>query len=309
MLRPATELRAGLLVVLAAVFAAGAAVSQQPQRPQPLGPAPPELGSVRRADEKPPQIEKVGFDQKLDALLPLDAVLRDESGATVTLGSFFKERPVVLVPVYYGCPMLCGVVLDNIVRSLSAVGLEPGKDMEIVIFSFNPDDDAEKARSRKDYTLARFPELAGASSSWHFLTADAETITRLTQTIGFRYERIPATGDFSHTSGIVIATPEGKISRYFFGIDYPGRDVRLALVEAAAMRIGTLTDHALLFCFRYDPNTGRYNALTLNIVRLAGAATVIALALALGLTLRRDRRRAMASRGPEKPSPEKLRTV
>lgn len=312
MRRPATNSRAGLAAGLAIALIAGAAMAQgsaqAPQRHQPLGPPPPELGSTRPADAKPPQIERVGFDQKLGGTLPLDAILRDETGASLALGSLFGERPVVLVPVYFKCPMLCGVVLDNIVRSLSAVGLEPGREMEIVIFSFNPEDGPEQARERKQYILSRFPELTG-KEAWHFLTADGDTITRLTGAIGFRYERIPETGDFSHTSGIVVATPEGKISRYFFGIDYPGRDVRLALVEAADRKIGSLTDHALLFCFRYNPATGRYNALTLNIVRLAGVATVIALGLALALTLRRDRKNGRRPRGSEKPGPENLRTA
>lgn len=266
-----------------------------PALAQAPGPAP--LGSAQPTpDRLPENLTGVGFDQRLGEAVPLDLPFRDEEGRAVTLGSFFGERPVVLVPAYYECPMLCSLVLEGLAGSLAGAGLDLGREVEVVTVSFDPRDTPETARAKKESTLRRLgrPE---AAPGWHFLSGEPAAIRGFTEAVGFRYREDPATGEFSHTAGVVVATAQGRISRYFFGLEPPGRDLRLAVVEAGAGRVGSLADHLLLFCFRYDPATGRYSALTLRVVRLAGAGTVLGLAAAILLAVARERRRGRTSPG------------
>jgi protein SCO1/2 len=236
----------------------------------------------------PKALEGVGFDQRLGELLPLDLELRDEDGRGVELGAFFGERPVVLALVYYECPMLCTLVLNGLTGALKGVGLEAGKDFEVVVVSFDPRETPELARAKKAAYLDRYgrPETAPA---WHFLTGSPAAIERLTAAAGFRYAWDEAAEQFAHPSGILTATPEGRISRYLFGTDFAPRDLRLALVESAGGRIGTRTDQVLLYCYHYDPATGRYSAAVMNLVRAGALATVASLALVIGVFWRSER--------------------
>jgi protein SCO1/2 len=237
----------------------------------------------------PPALREVGYDQRLGELLPGDVALKDESGAEVRLGELLGERPLVLALVYYDCPMLCTLVLNGLVAGLKAVDLEPGRDFEVVAVSFDPREGAELARAKKAVYLERYGAEETAAG-WHFLTGEEAAIERLTAAAGFRYAFDEQSGQFAHPSGVLVATPEGRISRYLFGTDYAPRDLRLALVESGAGRVGSLTDQVMLFCFHYDPATGRYSAAVLNLVRAGGAAAVLALAALVTVLVRREKR-------------------
>jgi len=247
---------------------------------------------VAAAEESalPPALQDVGFDQKLGDQVPLDLVFRDETGREVTLGDYFDSRPVVLSLVYYKCPMLCTLVLDGLTSSLKALSLVPGREFEIVTVSFDPRESPELALAKKEAYLARYgrPE---AGEGWHFLTGEEESIRRLAAAVGFRYAYDPELDQFAHASGILVLTPESRIARVLFGIEYAPRDLKLSLVEASQGKIGTLVDQLLLFCFHYDPATGKYGAMVLNLVRAGGAVTVLGGGLAILGMLRRERRR------------------
>lgn len=238
----------------------------------------------------PAALEGVGIDQRLNELLPLDAGFVDEQGVEVKLGDYFGEKPVVLALVYYECPMLCTLELNGLLRALRALPLDVGKDFEVVTVSFDPDETPQLAAGKKrEYTSQYGRE--GTDPSWHFLTGSAESIGRLAEAIGFRYRYDPQTDLFSHASAIYVATPRGHLSKYFYGVEYSARDLRLGLVEASAGKIGTVADEILLFCFHYDPATGKYGVVIMNVLRLAGVATVVLLGGFIAVMLRRDRRR------------------
>jgi len=248
----------------------------------------------------PTALEEVGFDQLLGGSVPLDLTFLDEAGREVRLGDYFGEKPVILVPAYYECPMLCTLVLNSVASSLATVDFVPGRDFEVVVISFDPDDTPELAREKKRLTLLRYDRTpegpaggAMAGAGWHFLSGEPAAIHAVMAAIGFRYTKNDSTGEFAHTAGLVVTTPEGTIARYFFGLEYPGRDVRLSLVEAADGEIGSLADQVFLYCFRYDPATGQYSAASLNLVRAAGLLTVVALVAFVLLALFRERRRRM----------------
>jgi protein SCO1 len=247
----------------------------------------------RPASETPSVLRDVGFDQKLGATVPLDIPLRDESGAAVRLRAFFGKKPVVLNLVYYDCPMLCNVSMTGLASALDVLTLDPGKDFEIVTVSFDPREGPAEAAARKKRQLERY-KRSGAAEGWHFLTGDAPALHSLTQAVGFRYVWDQASRQFAHPAGVVVLTPEGRIARYLFGIEYAPRDLRLALVEASAGRVGTAVDQVFLFCYRYDPSTGRYSAAILRIVRGAAVLTVLGL-LAFILAMRRRERAAAAA--------------
>ncbi len=248
----------------------------------------------------PGPLTEVGFDQRLGEPLPLELEFTDAAGEPVVLGELFGERPVILAPVYYTCPMLCGMVLNGLVTSLKAVPFEAGSDYQVVAFSFDPSDTPEQAMARKENAVARY---GGDGDGFHFLVGDAEAVGALSEAIGFRYAYDEASGEFAHAAGLVVATPEGVIARQFYGVEYPPRHVRLGLVEAAEGRIGGLVDQVLLYCFHYDPASGRYSAITLNLVRLGGALTVAALALLVLGMLYRERRLRLAAPAAAQPAP------
>ncbi len=271
---PAGRARTALALALTAALAATAATGQ-------------DMATV--TGELPGPLAEIGFDQRPGEQLPLDLNMRDEFGSEVRLGSYFGDRPVILAPVYYTCPMLCGMVLNGLVTSLKTLPFEPGRDYEVVAFSFDPDDTAEQAMARKDNAVARYGREADGTG-FHFLTGDAEAIARLTEAIGFRYARDGDSGEFAHTAGLVLATPDGRIARQLFGVEYAPRDLRLALVEAGEGEIGGLVEAVLLYCFHYDPQIGKYSAMTMNMVRLGGVLTLAVLGGFVGLMLWRERR-------------------
>jgi protein SCO1/2 len=238
----------------------------------------------------PAALAGVGVDQKLDALVPLDLKFRDEFNRSLPLSTYFHGKPVLLAFVYYRCPMLCTQILNGIETSLKAVSLNPARDFEVVSVSFDPKDSAETAAGKRKMILQRYgrPETA---NGWHFLTGDEPEIRALTGAAGFHYRYDPVTQQFAHASAIMILTPEGRLSRYFYGVEYAPRDLRLGLVEASANKIGSPVDQILLFCFHYDPATGKYGAIAMNSVRLAGGLFVLLGGGLLLVVFRRDLRR------------------
>jgi len=240
------------------------------------------------ASQVPQALREIGFDQNLDQPVPLDTVFRDEAGATVRLGDYFGTRPVVLVFAYYDCPMLCTLVINGLASALDLLSLEPGKDFEIVTVSFNPRDTPAMAAAKKAGYIQRY-KRAGAARGWHFLTGDQPSIDRLTKAAGFRYAWDAGTKQFAHPSGVVVLTPEGRLARYLFGIEYGPRDLRFALVEASAGHVGSPVDTLLLYCYHYDPMNGRYGLVIMQVMRLAGAATVLAIGSFIVVMLRREK--------------------
>jgi protein SCO1 len=249
------------------------------------------------ADEKPDILRNVGFDQRLGAQVPLDLAFRDETGSPVKLGDYLGDKPVLLVPAYYECPMLCTIVLNGVASALRALPFDVGREFRVVTFSFNPHETSELAAAKKATYIEDY-RRPGAAAGWHFLTGDEPSIAALTQAIGFRYVWDEASKQYAHASGIVVLTPGGRISHYFFGVEFSPRDLRLALVEASGERIGSLVDQLLLFCFHYDPATGRYSRVALNAVRAGGVLTLAALVGFVVLMLRRDAIRARRAAPP-----------
>ena len=243
---------------------------------------------VLPANEKPSVIREIGFDQRLGESVPRDATFRDEEGRSVRLGDYFGRRPVVLNFVYFDCPMLCTVSLNGLVSALDIVAFTPGREFELVTISFDPKESPGLALAKKKAYLARY-KRPNAAAGWHFLTGEKDSIDRVTRTAGFRYAWDDETKQFAHPAGLLVLTPEGRISRYLFGIEYSPKDLRLALVESGEGKIGGLVDDFLLFCYQYNPLTGRYSASILNVVRVLAVLTVLALSGFVLPMLRRER--------------------
>lgn len=245
----------------------------------------------------PSALKDVGIDQKLNAQLPLDLVFTDERGEQVKLGDYFGKKPVVLSLVYYDCPMLCNQVLNGMISSFKVMAFAPGQEFDVVTVSFDSRETATQAAAKKKTYIGYLPEAkrAGATNGWHFLTGDEKNIHALTEAIGFRYRFDEVTNQFAHASGIYVATPEGKLARYFYGIEYAPRDLRLGLIEAAANKIGSPMDQVLLYCYHYDPTTGKYGAAVINLIRAGGVLTLIAIA---GLFIFMRRRNAQRMDSP-----------
>lgn len=240
-------------------------------------------------------LRRIAYDQNLGAQLPLDLQFRDDTGQAVRLQNYFQSgRPVILILGYYGCPMLCGAVLRGATGCLKLLPLNAGRDFEVVMVSIDPAEKPELAAEKKREYLKDY-NRPGAESGWHFLTGDGAAVKTLAQSAGFRYMFDEHSRQYAHPSGILIATPKGQISRYFLGIDYAPRDLRLALVEASQESIGTITDQILLLCYRYDPSTGRYGFAIINAIRAGGALTVGALAWFIIMSIRRERTTALNS--------------
>jgi protein SCO1/2 len=245
----------------------------------------------------PKALNGVGIDQKLNEQLPLDLVLKNENGESVKLGDYFGKKPVVLSLVYYQCPMLCNQVLNGMVTAFRVMSFAPGKEFDVVTISFDPRETPVLAAAKKKTYVDYLPDdkRASAAAGWHFLTADEASIARITNAVGFRYHWDEATNQFAHASAIYLATPQGRLARYFYGIEYAPRDLRLGLIEAAENKIGSPVDQLLLYCYHYDPATGKYGAAVMNMMRVGGVVTLIALA-ALLLALRRRSRAQVAWR-------------
>jgi protein SCO1/2 len=237
----------------------------------------------------PPALQNVGFEPQLNAQMPLDLSFRDESGRSVQLREYFGQKPVVLAFVYYGCPMLCNQVQQGVVGALRMLSFNPGRDYEVVFISFDSRETPEMAAEKKKAALAHFrrPET---DSGWHFLTGSQESIDAATHAANFRYNFSAKTNLFAHASGVMVLTPDGRISRYFYGVEYPGRDMRLGLLEASAGKIGTPIDHVLLFCYQYDPTAATYSAAILKIIRLGGVLTILCIVGGILIFRRRDAR-------------------
>jgi len=246
---------------------------------------------------KVPILEHVGIDQKLNQAVPLNLTFRDETGNTVPLSSFFGTRPVILTLVYYQCPMLCTQVLNGLVSGLLPVKLEAGKDFEIVTVSIDPTETPAMARAKKDVYVRRLGARPSVAQGWHFLTGDQSNIAALASAVGFRYAYDPKIKQYAHPSAIMVLTPEGRIAQYFYGIEYAPKDLRLGLVESSKGQIGTVVDQALLFCYHYDPATGKYGAAIINLLRLLGIVTVLAMGAFVVTSLRKDRRSKPVARG------------
>ncbi len=235
-------------------------------------------------------LDEIGIQPRLGGQVPLDVTLRDETGKDVRLAELCGERPIVLALVYYRCPRLCNMTMDGLVRGLSNVALDAGRDFTTVIVSFDPRETSELAAAAQRTAVERY-DRDGAEAGWRFLTGDEAQVRRLADAVGFHYRYDPATGQYAHAAGVIVLSPDGKVSRYLYGIEYPPRDLRLALVEASAGRVGTATDRVLLLCYHYDPATGKYGLAVLRVLRWAGVATVIGFGAGIGLLLYRERKR------------------
>jgi len=235
----------------------------------------------------PEQLKDVTFEQRLNTLLPLDARFRDDSGREATLGDYFGRRPVVLAFVYYSCPMLCTQVLNGVSSAAKALPFTVGKDFDVVYVSFDPRDTPHAAAEKKRAQLEHYHQTPTADG-WHYLTGDESSIRRVTNAAGFSYRWDQATAQYAHVSGVLVATPGGRLSRYFYGVEYSPKELRMAIVESSEGKIGSLVDQLLLYCYHYDPATGRYGAIALNLVRAGAALTVVALAGFIWLMRRRE---------------------
>jgi protein SCO1 len=245
---------------------------------------------------RPGLLSKINIDQHLDRQLPLDLPFVDETGKQVRLGDYFGKRPVVMALAYYECPMLCTQVLNGLVTALTVLNFEPGREFDVVVVSFSPREGPGLASQKKASYLERYgrPHTAGG---WHFLTGQQPAIDALTDALGFRYAYDETIKQYAHGAAIEVLTPKGHISKYFYGIEFSARDLRLGLIQASDERIGTPVDDFLLFCYHYDPATGKYGASVLRLVRLGGILTVLAFLSFLTISLRRERRAGAA--GPE----------
>jgi protein SCO1 len=268
-----TRAISGVFVLLLSASAASAQAV-----PSSTGPA---------AQNMPKVLQNVGFEPQLNAHLPLDLAFRDETGRSVQFREYFSQRPVLLALVYYGCPMLCDQTEQGVVGALRMLSFNPGRDYEVVFVSFDPRESPDMAAQKKESAMTHFrrPETA---NGWHFLTGSKESVDALTKAANFRYSFDEKSNLFAHAAGIMLLTPDGRISRYFYGVEYPARDVRLGLVDASAGKIGTPIDRALLFCYQYDPSSARYSASILSIIRLAGVMTILGLVAAILIFRRRD---------------------
>jgi protein SCO1/2 len=237
------------------------------------------------ANMRPPGLEQVGITQKLDTQLPLDLTFRDETGKTVQLKEYFGKKPVILNFAYYTCPMLCGELLKGLTTSLKGLKFELGNEFDVVTVSIDPHDTPETATEKKAEYLQRYghPERA---AGWHFLTGSQESITALTKAAGFGYQYNEQTMQFAHATAIMIVTPQGKLAQYFYGIDFAPKDLRLGIVQASNEKIGNLVDQVLLYCYHYDPATGKYGAIVARVLKLSGLATVLGLGLLIVVLVR-----------------------
>lgn len=245
--------------------------------------------SLVEPKDMPGPLKEVRIEQHLGEQLPLEVPFVDQDGRPVKLGDYFGgERPVILAFVYFECPMLCSLILNGLATSLDVLKFNPGQEFDVVAISVDHDETSGMAGESKASTLQRYgrPETA---DGWHFLTGDEADIRRVADAAGFGFEYLPSTDEYAHASGIMIVTPEGQLSQYFYGIEYPPKDVRLALVEASSNQIGSLVDQILLYCYRYDPQVGRYTALTMRILRITGAVFVLGMVIFVWIAIRRDR--------------------
>ncbi len=242
-----------------------------------------------KGGDRPVSLKGVTIEQKLDSQLPLDALFRDEYGNTVPLGTYFGKRPVVLALVYYDCPMLCTQILNGVVRAAKVLTFSPGQEYDVVAISFDSRETSVQARNKKALYMRSYGH-AETAAGWHFLTGELASVKRVTDAVGFRYVWDAHTAQYAHASAIYVITPEGRLSKYFYGIDYSPKDLRLALVEASNNKIGNPVDQVLLFCYHFDPHAAKYTPYALGLLKFAGAATVFTLGGFVLIMLRRESR-------------------
>jgi len=246
--------------------------------------------SAQQLTTTPAILGKVGITQNLNTQIPPELAFRDETGKTVQIGDYFGKKPIVLSLVYFDCPALCTEVLNGELRTMKAISLDLGKDFEAVTVSFEPKDTPALAKAKRDVYAGQYGR-PDAAEHWHFLTGDQTSIDALTNAVGFHYAYDAAIRQYAHAAAILVLTPDGRIDRYFYGVQYPARDVRLGLVEASQGKIGTVTDHAMLYCYQYDPMTGKYGVVVINVLRAAGGLTVLILGIFMIIMFLRERKR------------------
>jgi len=251
------------------------------------------------ANVRPPYLENVGIEQHLDAQIPPNLVFTDDAGRAVKLGDYFGKKPLILNLVYYNCTMLCGEALEGLTGAMKVVKFDVGNQFDVVTVSFNPQETTEMAAAKKQRYVERYGR-PGAANGWHFLTGSAESINALTKAVGFQYQYDPKSGQYAHATAIMVLTPEGRISRYFYGVEFPPKDLRMGLVEASQNKIGNAVDQVLLYCYHYDPATGKYGAIVGNMLKIGAALTILFLGILLFVLFRLERiapRRSWDQRG------------
>jgi protein SCO1/2 len=239
------------------------------------------------ANTRPPRLENVGIEQHLDTQVPPDLTFRDETGKTVKLRDYFGHKPLILNLVYYNCTMLCGEALAGLSSAMRLVKFDVGNEFDVITVSFDPRETPEMAAAKKKDYVARYGR-ANAAAGWHFLTGQPDSINALTKAVGFQYQYDAKTNQYAHATAIVVLTPQGRISRYFYGVDFPPKDLRMGLVEASQGKIGNAVDAVLLYCYHYNPETGKYGAMVANILRLSAGATILLLGGLLFILWRLD---------------------
>jgi protein SCO1/2 len=280
----------GIVLAAALLLAAPHAARAQAQRSASAYAGTDEIEAGMPAAAKTSLLKQVGFDQRLNAQVPLDLPFTDAAGRDVTIGQYLGQRPVVLALVYFNCPMLCTQVLDGAIAAFRALSLEPGKDYDFLAVSFDPREKPKDAEAKRQVYVKKYGAGPGADGGFHFLTGDESAIEALTKAVGFRYVWDPSIGQFAHPTGIVVLTPTGHVARYLFGVQYAARDLRLSLVEASQNQIGTKADELLLYCYHYDPSTGKYGLLTMRLLRIAGGLTILALGAFIFIMWRMEKR-------------------
>jgi protein SCO1 len=240
------------------------------------------------ANTRPPRLENVGIEQHLNTQIPPDLIFRDETGKSVKLGDYFGRKPLILNLVYYNCTMLCGEALAGLSSAMRLVKFDVGNQFDVITVSFDPRETPEIAAAKKIDYVKRYGRPS-ANQGWHFLTGQADSINALTKAVGFQYQYDEKTNQFAHATAIMVLTPEGRISRYFYGVDFPPKDLRMGLVEASQNKIGNAVDAVLLYCYHYDPQTGKYGAMVSNILRLAAGVTILLLGGLILVLWRLDR--------------------
>ncbi|MCL6533475.1 MAG: SCO family protein [Armatimonadetes bacterium] len=270
------------IMVMASVGLTSLAGAQLYRRPG-------EIGQFQEQEQKK-ILEQVTVEQRLNTQVPLDLTFRDETGKTVRLGDYFGKRPVILVMAYYECPMLCTVVLNELTRSLNALDYTIGKEFEVITVSISPTETPELARQKKQTYLSAYKK-SGGEKGWHFLVGDEPNIKALANAVGFQYTYDPRTKQYAHPAVIMILTPQGKLARYLMGIEFSARDLKFALTEASEGKIGNPVLSTVLYCFQYDPSTGKYGLVILRVIQVAGIITVLSLAILIGGALLLERRR------------------
>jgi protein SCO1 len=237
---------------------------------------------------RPPYLENVGIEQHLDGQVPPDLAFVDDTGRSVKLGDYFGKKPLILNLVYYNCTMLCGEALAGLTGAMRLVKFDIGNEFDVVTVSFNPKETPEIAATKKKDYLKRYGR-PNAAAGWHFLTGPPESINALTKAVGFQYQYDPKIQQYAHATAIMVLTPQGHISRYFYGVDFPPKDLRMGLVEASQGKIGNAVDQVLLYCYHYDPATGKYGAIVSNILRLGAGLTILILGGLIFILLRMER--------------------